>query len=199
MKKTLKELTQFVGGEVIGDENILITGLSSIDAAREGEITFLSHPKYLSRLIESRASAVIAAQKIEGLKKSFLITPNPYLAFAKIVQLFCQEPRQPKGIDKDAVIGKGVILGNDVSIYPLVYVGDNVRIGDKVTIYPGTFIDERVTIGKDTLIYPNVSIYKQCQIGERVIIHAGSVIGSDGFGFAKDGEKYCKIPPGGHS
>ena len=96
-------------------------------------------------------------------------------------------------MSKDAVIGKGVKLGDDVSIYPLVFVGDNALIGDRVTLYPGVFIGEGVTIGKDSIIHANVSVYQGCRIGERVIIHAGSVIGSDGFGFAKDREGYYKI------
>ena len=108
--------------------------------------------------------------------------------------MFHKKPDHAKGIDKTAVIGKNVEIGKNVSISPFVYVGDNVRIGDRVSLHPGAYIGENVCIGEDTTIHANVCIREGCKIGKRVIIHCGTVIGSDGFGFAKDGKRHYKIP-----
>ncbi len=194
MKKTLKELAQLVEGRIIVDENVLISEISSLDEAKEGEITFLSNPKYRSRLNLTSAAAIIVPPEIKAASKPILLTKNPHLAYQKIIELFHPKSYQPKGIDPQALIGKGTEIGRDVSIYPLVFIGEDSKIGDRAVLYPLVFVGDRVVIGDDTLIYPNVTIREGCRIGKKVIIHSGSVIGSDGFGFAPDGSRYQKIP-----
>ena len=194
IKSSLKELADLVNGEVAGDETTIITGINSIDQANRGEITFISDKKYLSMVNTTQASAIIVSPDYKDSKKTLLVVENPYLAYAKIAGFFHNRPIRVRGIDKNAVIGKNTEIGKDVSLYPFVYVGDNVKIEDRVSLYPGVFIGNDVHIGEDTIIHANVSVREGCIIGKRVIIHCGTVIGSDGFGFARDGEMYHKIP-----
>ncbi len=191
---TLKELQTLVGGEISGDENLPISGISSLDDAEAGEITFIAKSAYLDKAAGTKASAIIVSHTIEAPGKSLLITPNPYLAYAQIATLFHRRPGMPPGIDKSAMVGKDNRIGKDVSIHPLVVLGDRVTIGDRVEIYPHVFVGDDCVIDEETVLYSNVSLRERCRIGRRVIIHAGSVIGSDGFGFAPDGKRYHKIP-----
>ncbi len=194
MKRSLRELAALVGGDVIGDEGTLVSGIAGLEEAEPDEISFFTSSKYAKKLKETKAAALIVPSRDVASEKPLIVTPNPYLAFAKISTLFFVPPYRPTGIDKRAIIGKGTRLGKDLSIFPMVYVGEEVEIGDRVTIYPGVFVGDRCAIGNDSVIYSNVTIYHGTQIGERVIIHAGSVIGSDGYGFAKHGHQYVKIP-----
>ena len=194
MMKTLRELAEHVNGKVIGDEDLQISGVAGIEEANGGEITFLSNPRYGKKVGETKASALIASQKVDGFNGSVLLTQNPYLAYAKIVGLFHKRVLPSPGIDANAVIGKGAKIGKNCSISPFVFIGEDAEIGERVVIYPFVFIGSGVKIGDDTRIYANCSIREGCTVGNRVIIHAGAVIGSDGFGFAKDGKAYYKIP-----
>ncbi|MEW6614242.1 MAG: UDP-3-O-(3-hydroxymyristoyl)glucosamine N-acyltransferase [Thermodesulfobacteriota bacterium] len=194
LNKSLQELADFINGKVIGDGNIIIAGINSIDEAKNGEITFITNPRYLSMARTTKASAIIVSSGFKDSEKPLLCTDNPYLAYAKIAGLFHKKPCDAKGIDPGAVIGNNTEIGIDVSIYPFVYVGDNVKIGDRVSLYPGVYVGDDVHIGEDTVVYANTSIREGCKIGRRVIIHCGTVIGSDGFGFAKDGKTHHKIP-----
>ncbi len=194
MKKKLKELAEWVGGTVIGDGEVEISGVGSIEAAQAGEITFIANPKYVPKLSGSNASAVIVSSEVTQATKPLLCVANPYLAFAKIIVLFSYKPYQPKGIDPRTWISPTAQLGKDLTIFPFVYIGDRCRIGDRVTVYPGVFVGEDSSIGEESVIYPNVSIYSGTIIGKRVILHSGVVVGSDGFGYVKDGSKNVKIP-----
>jgi len=193
-KQTLGELAHLIGGEVRGDARIAISGISSIEKAREGEITFIAQSKYLPMARKTEASAIITAQTIEGVDKPLLLTDNPYLAYAKIATFFHPHPQPKRGIAENAIVGEGTRIGKDVSIYPFVFIGKKVTIADGVIIYPHTFIGDETSIDQETIIYSNVSVRERCRIGKRVIIHSGTVIGSDGFGFAPDGNRYHKIP-----
>jgi len=194
MKKKLKELAEWVGGTVIGDGEVEISGVGSIEAAQAGEITFIANPKYVPKLSGSNASAVIVSSEVTQATKPLLCVANPYLAFAKIIVLFSYKPYQSKGIDPRTWISPTAQLGKDLTIFPFVYIGDRCRIGDRVTVYPGVFVGEDSSIGEESVIYPNVSIYSGTVIGKRVILHSGVVVGSDGFGYVKDGSKNVKIP-----
>lgn len=194
MKKRLRELAEFVNGTVIGDGEIEISGVASIDEARSEEITFIASPKYLPKLNETNASAVIVSKEVTKAEKPLLCVTNPYLAFAKILTLFSYRPYQSKGIDSMAWISPTATLGKDLTLYPFVYIGDHCLIGDRVTLYPGVFVGEGCSIGEDSILYPNVSIYSGTLIGKRVTLHSGVVVGSDGFGYVKEGRKNVKIP-----
>jgi len=194
MKKTLKELAEWVGGAVIGEGDVEISGVAPIEEAQPGEITFIANPKYLSKLNETGASAVIVSKDIRQADKPLLSSANPYLAFGKILALYSRKPYQARGIDSGAFVSPTARLGKDMSVYPSVTIGDRCSIGDRVILYPGVSVGEESTIGEDSILHPNVSIYPRTTIGKRVILHAGVVIGSDGFGYAKDGKKNIKVP-----
>ncbi|MBI5874264.1 MAG: UDP-3-O-(3-hydroxymyristoyl)glucosamine N-acyltransferase [Deltaproteobacteria bacterium] len=193
--KTLKELARFVGGDIAGDENIAISDVAGIDNAGEGDITFIANPKYIAMIANAKASAFIVSPDVKAQAgKNFLYVKNPYLAFAKILALFNPPPLPYNGIHPDAYIHPTAKIGSSVSIYPHVFIGEDAVIGDRVSLYPGVFVGRGASIGDDTILYSNVSVRERCHIAKRVIIHCNSVVGSDGFGFAKDGAKYHKIP-----
>lgn len=190
----LREIASIIGGHIIGNPEIDITGISNIKDAQRGDITFIADKKSQQYAYATNASAIIAKDKIEGISASIVITDNPRLAFAKALEIFYRKPSIPSGVSKEALIGKGVNLGNDVTIFPFVYIADNVTIGDHVIIFPFVYIGNNVFIGEDTLIYPNVTIRENVKVGKKVIIHSGAVIGSDGFGYVQDKGKNYKIP-----
>ncbi|MBI4655056.1 MAG: UDP-3-O-(3-hydroxymyristoyl)glucosamine N-acyltransferase [Nitrospirae bacterium] len=190
----LKELSDIIGGKIIGNPEIEIRGVSNIEDAKEWDITFLANKKYLKYLYDTKASAVIAKEEIKGLTISMLISDDPYLAFAKTLEVFYKKPFKPLEISAQAVIGSDVSFGNDVTVYPLSYISNRVLIGDRVVISPGVYIGEDVTIGDDTIIYPNVAVRENVKIGKKVIVHSGTVIGSDGFGYIQKEGRHYKIP-----
>lgn len=195
MRKTLKELAGFLDGEIIGDENTVITGVCGIKEAAEGDITFIANPKYAPFIDKTRASAIITSREIVASSKPVIRTQDPSLAFAKILSLVApNEVTHPKGMHPSAIIGKNVSLGKDVAVGPYAVIEDNVSIGDGTVIYAGCFIGHHTRIGSKTLVYPNVSIRERIDIGSNVIIHSGTVIGSDGFGFANIKGLHHKIP-----
>ena len=197
MKFSLKKIANLVGGNVIGNDSFIIEGINSLDAAAQGEISFFADRKYKESLRKTKASAIIVSEENLLFKGPQVVVSNPALAYAKVASIFVPPvPRYP-GISEQAVLHDSTRIGKDVSIYPLVYVGEEALIGDNVIMFPGVFIGDRVKIGNGTVIYPNVTILHDCQIGKNVIINAGTVIGSDGFGFVRDGPVSYKIPQTG--
>lgn len=195
MRKTLKEIADFIKGEVVGDTDTIITGINGIKESEPGDITFLSNSKYQSLLDKTKASAIITSFEISKLDKPIIRTENPSLAFAKVITLFKDSQlKHPEGIHESAIIGKGVKLGKNVALGPYVVVEQGACIGDNSVIYPGSFIGSQTNIGSNALIYANVSIREKCIIGNNVIIHSGTVIGSDGFGFVTVEGAHHKIP-----
>ena len=196
MKKTLKQIAGLVGGKVVGEENIVIRGVSGIKEAQEGDITFVANPRYLSLLKTTQASAIIVSSQVKNFtKKALIITEDPYIAFTKVMELLVsQDISIPKGVHPRAHIGKNVKLGKDVTIQAFTVVEDNVQIGDNTILYPNVYIGAYTRVGNDSIIYPNVVLREKNTIGDRVIIHSGTIIGSDGFGFAPMKGIHHKIP-----
>ena len=195
MEKTLKELANYVGGEVAGDGNTKIKGVMTIDEAMEGYITFVSNKKYIKKLEQTGASAIIISPDIVAEGKNLLITNNPYLAFAKVVDLMMNPKKvYPGTIDNSARVSGSAELGSNVTVYPFVFIGETAKVADNVVLYPGVYVGDDCRIGKDTIIHPNAVIHKGTIIGERVVIHSNVVVGCSGFGYAPDGSTYFKIP-----
>lgn len=195
MRKTLKEIAQLIEGEVVGEEDVVITGISGIKEAQEGDLTFLANPKYLHLMDTTKATAIITSREIKKAPKPIIRTDNPSLAFAKMVSLLApNEQVHPSGIHPTAIIGQNVKLGRDVALQPYVVLDDNVEVGDRTVVYAGCYIGHHTKIGADCLVYPNVAIRERIEIGNRVVIHSGTVIGSDGFGFATVKSVHHKIP-----
>jgi UDP-3-O-[3-hydroxymyristoyl] glucosamine N-acyltransferase len=195
MRKTLKEIAEFIQGEVVGDNTVVITGVSGIQEAVEGEITFVANPKYLPFIDKTRASAIITSQDVKSAPKPIIRTANPSLAFAKIVTLVTPaEVKHPKGIHPTVTLGKNVSLGKDVAVGAYVAIGDNASVGERTIIYPGCFIGHDAKIGSNAIFYSNVSICQYVTIGDRVVIHHGTVVGSEGFGFVTIDGLHHRLP-----
>ncbi len=195
MQKTLGAIAKFVNGEVVGDESLVITGLSGIKEAKEGDLTFVANSRYFSLIEKTSASAVITPRDINVDAPSIIRTDNPSQAFSKIAASVIEDDaRVFKGIHKTAVIAGDVHLGPNVSIGPYTVIEKGVRIDDHTVICAGCFIGHRTTIGEESFIYPNVSIQERISVGRHVIIHSGTVVGSDGFGFVNVKGVQEKIP-----
>jgi UDP-3-O-[3-hydroxymyristoyl] glucosamine N-acyltransferase len=190
----LKILAEAIAGRVIGDVDVVIRGVAGIQEAQRGEITFLANARYAPLLRETKASAVILSQPDPGAPCAQVIVENPYYAFSRVLTVLNERPYRAIGISPLASIGKNVRLGRDLSIHPFVAIGEGAVVGDRVTLYPGVYIGDETEIGDDSVIHANVSIREKAVIGQRVVIHSGTVIGSDGFGFATHQGRHHKIP-----
>ncbi len=197
MEVTLSKLARIAGGEVVGDPDLCIDGIASLEEAGPSHIAFLANPRYAPFVKSSKAGAIIVSPEWKDLDKNLLVCKDPYLAFAKISAYFSQREKPPLGVSHEAVLEPDVTVGQDVSVYPLAYISSGSRIGDRTEIYPGVYIGRNVQIGSECTIYPNVTILDGTLIGNRVIVHSGTVIGSDGFGYAPSPEGYFKIPQNG--
>lgn len=202
MPKTLAELCAVlqrhgIAAELVGDPDLPITGVATLEDAAAGQITFLSNPKYERLLDRTKASAVVLKpdQPADGVP-NLIRTQDPYAAItALIVEIHGY--RRHRSISPDAartMIDPSATIGEGASIYPGVTIDHDATIGANAVIYPGCYIGPRCRIGESVLLYPNVVIYDDCILGDRVTIHAGTVIGQDGLGYAPVGGKWVKIP-----
>ncbi len=174
---TLAQIAAQLGGRVVGDAQTRVAQVASLEAARDGQISFLGSGKHKPRLEKTRASAVILAAENERLTElPRIVCDNPYAYFARLSQLLNGTTRQAAGVHPTAVVSDKAVLGKGVSIGA------------------GCVVGEGVSIGEDSCLYPRVVVYAGCTLGRRVIVHAGVVIGADGFGFAPEGETLVKIP-----
>ncbi len=189
----LSVLAGEIGARLQG-EDIEVSGIAGVDEAVPGQVTFLSNPKYLLRARETKASAVIAKQPISGLGCAFLLTPDPYLAFALAVEQFHPPVRLAAGVSAQASIHPTAVLGKEVHVGPFAVVAEGAVVGDRVTLYPGAYVGKGAVVGEDAVLHPHVTLYEGVRVGKRVLLHAGCVIGSHGFGFAPTPQGYRKIP-----
>ncbi len=179
MQFTAKQIADFIGGRVEGNENATVSTFAKIEEGKEGSITFLSNPKYTPYIYETKASIVLINEDVQlekPVSATLIRVKNAYECVAKLLQMYAAS------------------LPKKTGIHPLAFVSESAQIGKDVYIGPFTFVGEGVKIGDGSIINPNVTIYDGCQIGKNVTIHAGSVIGADGFGFAPNTEGYEKIP-----
>jgi UDP-3-O-[3-hydroxymyristoyl] glucosamine N-acyltransferase len=181
----LKEIADLIGGVVKGDELMEITGARGLESAGEGHITYLAKARYVEKLHQCKASAVIVEKEI-ATDKAQIIARNPTLGFARALHKFYPDTRLAPRIDPKAVVGENVKLGKNVTLSAFVALADNVSIGDDTVLYPGVVVGEGSCIGRNCTIFPNVVIYHESIIGNHVTLHAGVVIGSDGFGYVPD-------------
>lgn len=194
MRLNTKKVADLVMGKLIGDEEVIITGINSLDNAETGDIAFFFDTRYRDQVKKTRASALILSERIDDFSRCQIIVTDPKLAYARLAAHFSHPVAGYSGVSSQAVLDENVTIGKNISIYPMVYVGKGTELGDNVILFPGVFIGERVKVGEGTILYPNVSVMRDCVIGSNVIIHAGCVIGSDGFGYVRDGAENVKIP-----
>lgn len=191
----LSEISNLVGGQIVGDGNTEIYGIASLEEANKGDISFLANRKYLNLINTSKASGFLLPKGEWNFKIPFILCENPYHAFALVLQQFHKQVRiQDQGIHRTAILAKNVELGDRISIGAHVFIEKGVRVGQNTSIFPNCYIGHNTLLGDEVTIYPNVTIQDEITIGNRVIIHSGSVIGSDGFGYSENDGKYHKIP-----
>ncbi|WP_145320910.1 UDP-3-O-(3-hydroxymyristoyl)glucosamine N-acyltransferase [Paenibacillus xylanexedens] len=193
MPCNLNEISEQLNGILIGDGNVVITGVGSIYAAKEGEIAFVTD-KNLNKLDQCYASAFIVPETtIKEFKVPVIKVKNPRLDFIRLIEMFSEKTKS-SGVVSSATIEPSVTLGYHVQIDKFAVIKEDVSIGDHTIISTHSFIGRNVTIGKNCVIHPNVTVLHDTIIGDHVIIHSGAVIGADGFGFEWDGQKQVKIP-----
>ena len=202
MKVTIQQIADLLNGEIVGDPTIEVSDLSKIEEGKPGSLSFLSNPKYIHYLYETKASAVIVNKSFvpENTVKAALIkVEDAYVAFTKLLEFYNQIKNNKVGIEQPHFMGENTHYGKDIYIGAFAYIGQNCQIGNQVKIYPNTYIGDHVKIGDNTTIFAGSKIYSDSEIGNNCIIHAGTIIGSDGFGFApqEDGS-YTKVPQTGN-
>jgi len=197
----LKELADRLGCTLVnGDPSQEIHGVSTLEQAGPGEISFLANVKYAAKARNTRASAVLASETLRDSGAATLVSGNPYLDFARALSLFYKAPKPAAGIHPTAVISRSAKIGGGASIGAYAVVGDDVSLGANATLYPHSVLYEGCVIGDDFTAHSHVSVREFCVIGNRVTLHNGVVIGGDGFGFAKDSEgRHNKIPQSGRT
>lgn len=193
MEKTVRELAEYVQAQIIGNDHFLVRGAASLESARSNDVTFISDKKNLSKLEETESQVVILSEQVQT-SKTLLVTPNPKLAFARVLELFNRSSPLQGGVDPRAWVEEGAEVSSTAIIYPFVSVRRGAKIRERVILYPGVYIGEEALIQEDCILYPNVSVFPKTVIGKRVLVHAGAVIGDDGFGYVWDGQKHYKVP-----
>jgi UDP-3-O-[3-hydroxymyristoyl] glucosamine N-acyltransferase len=192
---SLREIAARLGGEVVGDPELRVSRVASLENATEDAISFLADERYLARLAHTRAKAVIVGEKQrESTRLPRIVCSNPYAYFARVSALFHPEPAPVPGTHATALVAPSAVLGAGVEIGPYAIVGERSRIGPGAVIGAACYIGEGVSIGRQTRLHPHVTVYRDCVIGERVVLHSGVVIGADGFGIAFDAGRWVKVP-----
>ena len=197
MEFTAKQIADLVGGYVEGNENATVHTFAKIEEGKEGAISFLSNPKYTHYLYDTHSTIVLVNEDLQlehDVTPTLIRVKNAYDAVARLLQFYEKLKPHKTGIDPLAFVSPKATIGTDVYVGAFAYVGDGAVVGNGTQIYPHTVVGDGVKVGEQCLFYPHVTIYQGCQIGNRVTIHAGSVIGADGFGFAPNTEGYDKIP-----
>lgn len=190
---TLAEIAAAVGGTVAGDPRCAVRGAAPFETAGPAEITYAAGGRFLKRLADSHAAAVIVPPGTPDAGRNLVEAAYPEAAFARVLRLFFPPVRPAAGIAASATVGADFRCGVETSVGAGSVIGDGVRLGRRVVIHPLVFLGDGVTVGDDTEIFPHTAVLAGCRIGARVVIQAGSVIGSDGFGYAREGARYLKI------
>jgi UDP-3-O-[3-hydroxymyristoyl] glucosamine N-acyltransferase len=192
---TLAEIAARLGGRVVGDAGTLIRQVGSLERAGEGEIAFLTSPKFRSRLGATKASAVVLAPEAEALTElPRIVADNPYAYFARLSQLLNPDSSPAPGVHPAAHVATGAKIAASACIGAGAVIEDGATVGERVTIGAHSFLGSGVKVGDDSRLYPSVTVYRDCRIGARAIVHSGVVIGADGFGMANEGGRWIKIP-----
>jgi UDP-3-O-[3-hydroxymyristoyl] glucosamine N-acyltransferase len=190
----ISEIVAFTDGRYDGPSERMIEGVAPLAEAGETQLAFLSNPKYAPQLASTKAAAILVPEQTAGDDARFIRVADPYYAFAQVLAKYFAFRFVPDGISSGASIASTAKIGEGVSIGPFSTISDNVVLGDGVIVFQNVSIEAGSVIGDGTIIYPQVSIYEGSIIGKRCIIHSGTVIGADGYGFATHGGKHHKIP-----
>ncbi len=194
----LDEIARAVGGTVVGDGDVIVTGVASVDAAGEGDIVMAENDRYLGLAAKSAATAVVALEA-DGAVKPVIVVEDPRAAFSKVLEMLAPVVKHPAvGIDPGAWVDESAKIGEGVCVGFGSVIGEGAEIGEGSVIYPLVYVGDGVKIGAFTVLYPHVAVYHGCEIGERVTVHSGTVIGADGFGYMLVGSEIKKVPQVGN-
>jgi UDP-3-O-[3-hydroxymyristoyl] glucosamine N-acyltransferase len=191
---SLAELASELGADVVGDGNLEVTGIRALGTAAAEHLSFLHNPKYVEEARSSRAGAILVADPEMLPGRNLLVCPEPYLALAHALEIFHPVEQPPPGIHPSAVVADDVVLGEGASVGPLVSVATGVSIGTGSVIGAGCVLGRGVEIGAGCILHPRVVVEDACRIGDRCILHSGTVVGSDGYGFATVDGIHHKVP-----
>lgn len=194
---TAQQIASFVGGEVEGNPNASVTTFAKIEEGVPGALSFLANPQYEQYIYNTKSSVVLVNKDFQlksTVETTLVRVDNAYESVAKLLTLYESMKQKKTGVSDKAYISPTAKIGEDCYVAPFAYIGDNVVVGNGTTVHPNAVICDNASVGEDCIIYPNVTIYHDCKIGNRVILHAGAVIGADGFGFAPTANGYDKIP-----
>jgi UDP-3-O-[3-hydroxymyristoyl] glucosamine N-acyltransferase len=191
----LAEIVTRLGGELVGDPDVAVGRVATLQSAGPGDLTFLSQAKYRAQLRTTRAAAVVLARaERDATELPRILSDDPYLYFARVAQLFAGDDALVPGIHASAVIEPGASIPASAAVGAGAYIGRGARLGERVVVGPGCCVGAGVAIGDDSRLHALVAVYAGSSIGRRAIVHSGAVIGADGFGMARDGERWVKIP-----
>jgi UDP-3-O-[3-hydroxymyristoyl] glucosamine N-acyltransferase len=199
MQFTAAQIAMLINGQVEGNASATVDSFGKIEEAKSNQLAFLANPKYEEYLYSTQA-AVIIVNETQELKEpvnaALIRVPDAYSAFATLLHKYQEIMRQQlSGIQEPNFIHKTATLGENVFVAAFSYIGEKVQVGNNVKIYPGVFLGDNVKIGDNTVLLPGVKIYHDCMVGKNVTIHAGTVVGGDGFGFAPQPDgSYKKVP-----
>ena len=197
MEFKAEQIAAFIGGKVEGDPNASVHTFAKIEEGKKGAISFLSNPKYTHYIYATESSIVIVNENVEfenPVSTTLIRVKNAYESIAKLLQLYESSRPKKRGIDSKASIASSATIGNDCYVGAFACIGENTVIGNGCEIHPHAVIGDNCTLGDGCKIFPNTTIYEGCKLGNSVTVHAGSVIGADGFGFAPNADGYDKIP-----
>jgi len=205
MAETIRELAEYLCEQgmpcqIAGDDSVQVTSVATLEAAQPDQVSFLANPKYERLLKTTQAGAVVVGANLEPPRPlNLLKVSDPYAAITLlIIRLHGYRQHSRVGVSEKAAIADSARIGKNPSIWPFVTISEDVTIGDEVTIYPGCFIGEGCRLGNQVVLMPNVVLYEGVTLGDRVVVHAGTVIGNDGLGFAPVGKSWKKIPQVGN-
>lgn len=191
---TAAEIARHVGGEVLGDASVTLSGFAPADSARAGDLTFAENEDYFARADQSAASAILVAASVSASAKTLIRVANPRVAFAKVLPLFFPGRKFAPGIHPSAQISPQARVDPTAHIGAFCTVAEGAQIGPRAVLEAGDHVGADCVIGEDSHLFPNVVLYAKTQVGNRVRIHSGAVIGSDGFGYVFDQGAHLKVP-----
>lgn len=197
MEFSAEMIASFLDGEIVGDKDITVNNLAKIEEGKKGDISFLSNPKYEHYIYTTLSSIVIVAKTFIPQKEvpaTMIKVADPYKSFADLLNLYIANKPQPEGISEKCSVDPSVTMGEDIYVGDFTVIEKGVKIGNNCKIYPQVYIGTNVKIGDNVTLRSGVKIYEECVLGNNILIHSGTVIGTDGFGFAPMGDTYLKIP-----
>ncbi|RAJ04202.1 UDP-3-O-[3-hydroxymyristoyl] glucosamine N-acyltransferase [Chitinophaga skermanii] len=198
MQFSALQLATILGGKLEGDPEVKVHNIAKIEEAGEGMLSFIANPKYEEFIYSTNASILIVNESLtveRPIKPTLIRVKDAYSSFALLLEQYAQMKGNKSGIQQPSFIPATVKMGANVFVGAFAYLGENVVLGDNVKIYPGVYLGDNVSIGANSTLFPGVKVYDNCVVGQRVILHAGCVIGGDGFGFAPQADgTYKKVP-----